>query len=227
VTMLFGWLHLQRAAESMIMLSHPLYVVAGSIGVATLVALAALTLVRLLGRDSAFQFALVVPVVLLTVALASALKLSVPLTLLLAGLFARTFDRRRHFLALQFGEPATLFIVILFAVAGATLELSGWRTALIPALGFIAARFIGKAVPLFLLARPSALPVRQASLVNLALVPMSGVALLMLSDLTAMFPEIAGDVAATVLLATTILTFVGPLTTEFAIRRAGDAAEGR
>jgi len=227
VTMLFGWLHLQRAAESTVMLTHPLYVVAGSVVVATFVAIAALALVRMLGRDSAFQFALVVPVILLTVALASALKLSVPLTLLLTGLFARTFDRRRHFLALQFGEPATLFIVILFAVAGATLELSGWRTALIPALGFIAARFIGKALPLFLLARPSALPVRQASLVNLALVPMSGVALLMLGDLTAMFPEIAGDVAATVLLATTILTFVGPLATEFAIRRAGDAAEGR
>jgi Kef-type K+ transport system membrane component KefB len=227
LTLLFGWLHLERASESAIMLTHPLYIVGGSVLVAMAVASAILALLRLLGRNSAFQFALIVAVILLTVAVSSGLKLSVPLTLLLCGLCARTFDRRRHFVSLQFGEPATLFIVILFAVAGATLELSGWRIAFVPALGFIAARFLGKALPLFLLARPSALPVRQASLVNLALVPMSGVALLMLGDLTTLFPEIAGDVAATVLLATTLLTFIGPLATEFAIRRAGDAGEGR
>ncbi len=227
LALLFGWLHLQRESASAIMLAHPIYVVGGSVLVAIGVAMTTLWLLRLLGRNSAFQFALIVAIILLTVALSSTLKLSVPLTLLLSGLFARTYDRERHFIPLRFGEPAMLFIVILFAVAGASLELSGWRTAFVPALGFIAARFVGKAVPLFLLARPSALPMREASLVNLALVPMSGLALLMLGDLTALFPEIADDVVATVLLATTILTFVGPLATEYAIRRAGDAGEGR
>lgn len=224
---LFGWLHLQRDSESMIMLIHPIYIVGGSLLAAAIMAVVMLALLRLLGRNPAFQFALVVAVILLTVAVSGALKLSVALTLLSLGLFARTFDRRRHFGALQFGEPEMLFIVILFAVAGASLELSGWRTALVPALAFIAARIVGKAVPLLLLARPSGLPVRQASLVNLALLPMSGLALLMLGDLTAAFPEIAVDVAATVLLATTILTFAGPLVLDFAIRRAGEAGEGR
>jgi Kef-type K+ transport system membrane component KefB len=226
LTMLFGWLHLQRESHSAIMLTHPIYIVAGSVAVAFVVAMATLALLRLLGRNPPFQFALIVAVILFTVAATSALKLSVPLALLLTGLFARTFDRRRHFVTFQFRDASMLFVVILFAVAGASLDLSGWRTALMPALGFVAARFLGKAVPLLLLARPSALPVRDASLVNLALVPMSGLALLMLGDLTTLFPEIAGDVAATVLLATTIMTFVGPLATEFAIRRAGDAEEG-
>lgn len=225
--LLVGWLHLQRESESAIMLMHPIYIVGGSLLVAVIVAAALLALLRYLGRNSAFQFALVVAFILLTVAVSGALMLPVALTLLLSGLFARTFDRRRHFGALQFGEPAMLFIVILFTLAGASLELSGWRTAFVPALAFIAARFVGKAVPLFLLARPSGLPVRQASLVNLALVPMSGLALLMLGDLTAIFPEIAGDVSATVLLATTMLTFFGPLAADFAIRRAGEAGEGR
>jgi Kef-type K+ transport system membrane component KefB len=225
LSVLFGWLHLRRETESAVMLAHPVYLVGGSVLLAIFVAGATLLLLRLFGRNSAFQFTLIIAIVLLAVALSAALRLSVPLTLLLAGLFARTLDRQRHFAALQFGEGAMVFTVILFAYAGASLELSGWRTALVPALGFIAARFVGKAVPLFLLARPSALPVRQASLVNLALMPMSGLALLMLGDLTALFPEIAGDVAATVLLATTILTFVGPLATEFALRRAGDARE--
>jgi Kef-type K+ transport system membrane component KefB len=225
--LLFGWLHLQRDNESSVMLVHPIYIIGGSLLVAAIVAVVMLTLLRLLGRNSAFQFALVVAMILLAVAVSVAFKLPVALTLLLSGLLARTFDRRRHFGSLQFGEPAMLFIVILFAVAGASLELSGWRTALVPALAFIAARFVGKAVPLFLLARPSGLPVRQASLVNLALLPMSGLALLMLGDLTTLFPEIAGDVVATVLLATTILTFAGPLMADFAIRRAGESGEGR
>ncbi|MFO1324390.1 MAG: cation:proton antiporter [Burkholderiales bacterium] len=227
IAVLFGWLHLQRENESAIMLLHPLYVVGGSVLLAMAVARFTLALLRLLGRRSAFQFALVVAIILLAVAVSGALRLSVGLTLLLAGMFARTFDRRRHFASLQFGEPAMLFIVILFAAAGATLELSGWRTALVPALAFIAARFAGKAIPLFALARPSGMPVRQASLVNLALLPMSGIALLMLGDLTAMFPEIAADVAAPVLLATTLLTLAGPLAVDFAIRRAGEAGEGR
>jgi Kef-type K+ transport system membrane component KefB len=227
LSVLFGWLHLRRTSESVLMVSHPIYLVVGSVLLAIIVAGATLLLLRLLGRNSGFQFALVIAIILLTVALSGALKLSVPLTLLLAGMFARTFDHRRDFVALKFGEGAMLFTVILFADAGATLALSGWRTALVPALGFIAARFVGKAVPLFLLARPSALPVRQASLVNLALMPMSSLALLLLGDLKALFPEVGGDVAATVLLATTILTFVGPLATEFALRRAGDAGEER
>ncbi len=227
VSLLLGWLHHHRDAGPAVMLAHPIYVVAGSALVASAVSSGTLALLRKFGRRPGFQFALIVAIILLAVAGARALKLSVPLTLLMAGLFTRTFDRERNFFPLRFGEPATLFIVILFAVAGASLELSGWRTALVPALAFIAARLVGKALPVLLLARPSALPLREAWLVNLALVPMSGITLLMLGDLTSLFPEIAGDVGATVLLATTILTFVGPLATEYAIRQAGDAADGR
>ncbi len=227
LTIIYGWLHLQRATESAMTILHPLYVAGASIAMAAAVAGLALALLKIFGRRPAFQFALVVSIILLAVAVAGALRLSLPLTLLLSGVFMRTFDRQRSFVSLEFGEPATLFIVILFAVAGTTLEITGWRTALVPAIGFIAARFVGKAVPLFLLARPSALSLRKASLVNLGLMPMSGLTLLMLADLTTLFPEMTGEVAATVLLATTILTLTGPLATEYAIRRAGESGEGR
>jgi Kef-type K+ transport system membrane component KefB len=225
LTALYGWLYLQRDGASATILAHPVYVVLASIAAAAIFAGIALALLSLFGRRRAFQFALVVAIILAAVAAARALRLSLPLTLLLAGVLMRTFDRRRSFVAMEFGEPAMLFIVILFAVAGSTLEWSDWRSALVPALGFIAARFVGKALPLLALARPSALTVRKASLVNLALTPMSGLALLLLGELRALFPEVVGEVAATVLLATTILTFLGPIAAEFAIRRAGEAAE--
>jgi Kef-type K+ transport system membrane component KefB len=164
--------------------------------------------------------------VLLAVAAADALRLSVALTLLLFGVLTRVLDRDRHFVSFRFGETAMLFVVILFTLAGASLELSGWRTAFVYALAFVTARFVGKLLPLVVLARPSALGLRQATLVNLGLVPMSGLALLMLGDLTALFPEFAGEVGATLFLAITLLAFLGPPATELAIRRAGEAAEG-
>ena len=120
---------------------------------------------------------------LLTVAAASELDLLVPLTLLLLGVFGRIFDRDRHFVSLRFGNSAMLFVVLLFALAGAGLEFRGWVAALPMALGFIAARYLGKLVPVLLFARPSSLTARKASLVQLGLTPMSGLALLMMQDL--------------------------------------------
>lgn len=226
LAIVFGWLHLERRGDPFVMLAHPAYLVAGSLAAAALAAAFTLGLLRLLGRRPAFQFAVTVAVVLLAVAAADALRLSVPLTLLLFGVLTRVFDRARQFVSFRFGETAMLFVVILFAVAGASLQLTGWRTAFVYALGFVAARFVGKLVALLVLARPSALGVRQASLVNLGLVPMSGLALLLLEDLTALFPELAGEVGATMFLAITLLAFLGPPATEYAIRRAGEAAEG-
>jgi Kef-type K+ transport system membrane component KefB len=222
----FGWLHLERQRDPFVMLAHPAYLVAGSLAAAALAAVLALGFARLLGRRPAFQFAVRVALVLLAVAAADALRLSVPLTLLLFGVFTRVFDRERHFVTFRFGETAMLFVVILFAVAGASLQLTGWRTAFVYALGFVAARFVGKLIALVVLARPSALSVRQASLVNLGLVPMSGLALLLLEELTALFPELSGEVGATMFLAITLLAFLGPPATEYAIRRAGESAEG-
>jgi Kef-type K+ transport system membrane component KefB len=205
---------------------YPLYVVLGATVLAAAFAWFTLALLRLLGRGLAFQFSVVLAVVLAAVAAAQALKLSVPLTLLLVGLFARTLDRERHFVALRLGETATVFIVILFAVAGAMLEYTLTAGAIAGALGFIAARMAAKIIAVLVLARPSALAARKAFLVGVGLAPMSSLALLMLQDLARLYPEPGGNVAASLMLAITMLAFAGPLATQFAIREAREAAEG-
>jgi Kef-type K+ transport system membrane component KefB len=226
LAIVFGWLHLERQRDPFMMLAHPAYLIAGSLAAAALAAGVTLGLLRVLGRRSAFQFSLTVAVVLFAVAVADALRLSVALMLLLFGVLTRVFDRDHHFVSFRFGETAMLFVVILFTLAGASLELTGWRTGFVYALAFVAARFLGKLLPLVALAPASALGLRQATLVNLGLVPMSGLALLMLGDLTALFPDLAGEVGATLFIAITLLAFLGPPATELAIRRAGEAAEG-
>ncbi|HSD43175.1 MAG TPA: cation:proton antiporter [Burkholderiales bacterium] len=227
LAIIVGWVHLEHQRDPLVMLAHPAYLVGGSLAAAVVVAVATLALLKLLGRRPGFQFSILVAIVLLTVAGAAALKLSMPLTLLLLGVLARALDRERHFVSLRFGETTMLFVVILFAAAGASLEFSGWGAAFATALGFIAARFVGKAVAILVLARASALSLRGAWLVNLGLAPMSGIALLLLQDLARFDPKLGGEISAAMVLAITILAFLGPLATEFAVRKAGEAGEAR
>jgi Kef-type K+ transport system membrane component KefB len=224
LALIFGWLHFESARAS-IMIVHPLYLIIGSLVLAALLAAAMILLLRVFGRRPAFQLSITVSFVLLTVAAASALELPVPLTLLLAGMLGRIFDRERNFVSLRFGQTAMLFVVLLFTLAGAGLDFHGWLAALPMALGFIAARYLGKLVPIILLARPSSLTARKASLVQLGLSPMSGLALLMLADLAHQAPVLAQEIAASIYLAVAILAFAGPLALQFALARAGETEE--
>jgi Kef-type K+ transport system membrane component KefB len=184
-----------------------------------------LSLLRLFGRRPAFQFSATVSLVLLTVAAATMLRLSVPLALLLLGMFGRLLDHERHFVSLKFGETAMLFIVLLFALAGASLEFSGWAAAAPLALAFVGARLIGKSAPILLLSSASGLALRKSLLVSVGLTPMSGLSLLMLHELMQRSPALAAEIGAAMFLAIAVLAFAGPLAVEVALRRAGEAAE--
>lgn len=225
LALMVGLLHFESERSLSTMVLHPLYLVAGSLVLAGVLAMVMLSLLRLFGRRPAFQFSATVSLVLLTVAAATMLKLSVPLALLLLGMFGRLFDHERHFVSLKFGETAMLFIVLLFALSGASLEFSGWTTAVPLALAFVGARLLGKALPILLLASASSLALRKSALVGLGLMPMSGLALLMLHELIERSPSVATEIGSAMFLAITILAFAGPLSTEFALRRAGETSE--
>jgi Kef-type K+ transport system membrane component KefB len=225
LALMVGLLDYESHRPLMTMILHPLYLVGGSLVLAGVLAMAMLSLLRLFGRRPAFQFSATVSLVLLTVAVATILKLSVPLSLLLLGVFGRLFDHERHFVSLKFGETAMLFVVLLFALAGASLEFTGWSTAVPLALAFVGARLVGKAVPILLLSNPSGLALRKSSLVSLGLMPMSGLALLMLHELMRLSPSLAAEIGSAMFLAITFLAFVGPLAIELALRRCREAAE--
>jgi len=225
LALIVGWLHYEKAEPLTTMILHPLYLIGGSLLLAAVIALVMLSVLRLFGRRPAFQFSATVSLVLLTVAAATVLKLSVPLALLLLGVLGRLFDRERHFVSLRFGETAMLFIVLLFALAGASLEFHGWTAAAPLALAFVIARLLAKALPIMVLANASSLTLRKASLVSLGLMPMSGLALLMLNELLLNSPPLAAEIGSAMFLAITVLAFAGPLATDLALRRAGEAAE--
>jgi Kef-type K+ transport system membrane component KefB len=227
VTMLFSWLHLEYRGGWLAVLLHPLYLIVGSLLLAFLAAAATVWLLQALRRSDETQFILVVAMVVLAVTIAANAKLSVAIALLAFGVFTRLLDRQRKFVSLSFGRGGLLFVVMLFCLTGAGLDL---KLLLAPAtvftaLALIAARFAGKAAAVFALAAPSALGMRKASLLSMGLLPMAGLAVVMVQDTSALYPEFGARLAAVILAVVAILEVLGPLAAHFALRRAGEAKE--
>lgn len=223
--MLFAWLHLEARGSAGLVALHPLYLVLGSVALGAVAALALLAALARLGPRGDVQTISALGVVIVAVAVAMALKLSVVMALLGMGILTRSLDRNRRFLAVSFGYVGQLFIMALFALTGAALRLDLAATALAAGLGIAAARALGKAVPVLALAKPSGLSYRKASLVSVGLLPMSGVAVVMAHEAASIWPSFGPQLGAVVLAAVLILELLGPLAVQFALRRAGDAAE--
>jgi Kef-type K+ transport system membrane component KefB len=227
VSVLLAWLAQEYAHEWPVIVLHPLFLVFGSLALAAAFAGVTLGLLRLLGRRSEAQFLCVIALVAVAVWTAAALKLSVALALLGFGALTRMLDRRRLFVALEFGRVGSILLILLFAITAAQLE---W--GLVPAgalLGgvLIAARLAGRALGIFALAPVSGLPLRKASLLALALMPMSAVALVLVQSTAALYPQFGPSLAALAVSAIAMLELLGPLLAHFALVRAGEAAPER
>lgn len=225
VGVLLSWIAREHTPDWRAAVLHPLYLVFGSICAAAAFAGATLALLRLLGRRHDAQFLCVLALVATAVWAADALRLSMALTLLAYGVGMRVLDRHRDFVALSFGRVGGILLILLFAITAARLD---W--ALVPAGAvaggvLIAARAAGKALGVFVLAPASGLPLRKASLLTLALMPMSGIAVILVHDTARLYPQLGPALAAVVISAVAMLELLGPLFAHFALVRAGEAAE--
>jgi Kef-type K+ transport system membrane component KefB len=223
LTLLLPFLHLQHEAAWSLALLHPLYLLGGSVLAGLATSLALLALARWVGKREDRQFILLVGLVFLAVGAARNLNLSVVVTLLTLGLLARNLDRRHVLLPLRFGYGGQLFFVILFVLTGASLQFAPLASVGLAVAAFIGARFAGKALALFAFAPLSGLRPGSAGLLSVALLPMSGMAVVMVLDTAALYPEFGGELAAVVLSAVAVLELFGPIATQFALKRAGEA----
>jgi hypothetical protein len=107
---------------------------------------------------------------------------------------------------------------------GASLEFSAFTVAAAaPVAAFILLRFAGKGLALAAFGPLSGIRSRGAALLTLALIPLSGSAVVMVRDTTTLYPAFGKELAAVVLSAVVILELIGPLATQFALRRAGES----
>ncbi|OFZ96546.1 MAG: hypothetical protein A2Z64_05610 [Betaproteobacteria bacterium RIFCSPLOWO2_02_67_12] len=227
VSVLLAWLAREYSGDWRAVLLHPLYLIFGSTVLAALFAAATLALLRLLGRRHDAQFLCVVALVALAVWASATLNLSVALALLAFGAITRIYDRRRLFVSLEFGRLGRILLILLFAITAAKLDWGLVPAGAVAGGVLVAARFAGKALGVFALAPASGLPLRKASLLALALTPMSGLAIVLMHDTARLYPQFGPALAAIVVSAIAMLELLGPLLTHFALTRAGEADEAR
>lgn len=224
LTLLLPFLHLEHQASWQEALFHPLYVLGGSLVAGYVACLGMLRLAAWLGKSEERQFVLMVAMVVVTVGAAHALKLSVSLALITLGMLARNLDRGYAVLPVHFGHGSQLFFVILFVLVGASLEFAAFSVAAaLPVAAFIALRFLGKGAALLAFAPLSGIRPGGAALLAVGLLPLSGSAVVMVRDTTTLYPSFGKELAAVVLSAVVILELLGPLATQFALRRAREA----
>ena len=227
LTLLLPFLHLQHEAGWEHALLHPLYLLWGSALAGYLACRLMLAIAAWLGKREETQFILLVSMVVVAVGVAHALKLSVSLTLITFGVLARNLDKGYAVLPVHFGHGQQLFFVILFVLVGASLEFTAFNIAAAAVVtAYIVMRFLGKALALLAFGPLSGTNASGAGLLAVALVPLSGSAVVMVRDTTTLYPEFGRELAAVVLSAVVILELVGPLATQFALRRAGEAHPG-
>ena len=226
LTVLIPWLHLEYRGGWLTMIVHPLYLLGGSAVLAVAAGWLTLRLAGLIGKSPERQFIAVIAMVVLTVGVALALKLSVLLALLGMGALVRNADREHHLVVVDSGNAGQLFYVCLFVISGASLDLALLATAGAAGVAFVLVRFAGKAVGVLALAPVVGLEWRKGVLLATALAPMSGLAVVLVHQTAALYPEIRASVAPVVLAGVVILELAGPIATQFALRRAGETAEG-
>ncbi|WP_323002469.1 cation:proton antiporter [Denitromonas sp.] len=220
-TALLPFIHYAHNSGWEIAVLEPLYVLGVSVGIAGVFSWLLLQLARLLPKEETTQFALLIGMIVGTVGVAQLANGSMLLSLLALGVMTRNLDRQSHVLPVDFGSGGEIFFVILFVVAGARLHLSDLSSAGFAAVAFVLARFVGKSLGVMILTR-GGLDVRQSALTGLTLVPMAGMAIGLTQMTAARYPEFAATLSAIVLGAIVILETIGPVLTEYALKRSGE-----
>jgi Kef-type K+ transport system membrane component KefB len=214
--------HLQHETSWRSAILHPLYLLAGAALLGFFGSQLLLGLAKWLGKREDRQFILLVSLVVLVVGAARMLNLPVVVALLVLGVLARNLDYDHVLLPLRFGYAGQLLFVVLFVLSGASLDFTGLETVPLVTAVFVVTRFLGKAIAILLLGKLSGLRAGGAGLLSVGLLPMSGLAVVMIYDTAAIYPRFGAELAAVVLSAVALLEIVGPLATQYALRRAGE-----
>jgi Kef-type K+ transport system membrane component KefB len=221
-TMLVAMVHLEYRASWLTVIVHPLYLLAGSLAIGVATGFALPYAAGVLTRRAEAHFVIIVAAVLIAVGLAAALKLSVFLALLCTGATVRNVPRRFALMEFDLGGGARVLYILLFVVTGAQASWPVLRTAGGAALIYVAARAAGKWLGVMVSAPLSPLPWKQTACLGLALMPMSGMALLLMHDISQRYPQFGQQLASVLLAAIVVFELAGPIVLQSALRLAGD-----
>ncbi len=88
---------------------------------------------------------------------------------------------------------------------------------------FVFARFVAKAGANYVVSRYCAVyETKQSALLGFTMLPMAGLAIGIVNQIAEMYPEFGAEFGTIVLAAVEILETLGPIATEFALKRTGE-----
>jgi len=223
ITIWLSWLHLEYGGRVTIAVIQPVYLVFGSIALPVVAAALAGVIPRRLRGHASAELLLLLGLVLLLIAAARAVGLSPLLTLLAFGVLARHWVSWLRVLPNQFAIVSSVMAVALFALIGASLDLGSLRRAALPAVALIIGRLLAKWVATLMTASPSGITRQKGSLLGLALMPMSGLAIVLVQDVSGIYADFPSDLLVIIMAATAVLELVGPVVTGTALTHAKEA----
>lgn len=224
-TLLVGWFHAaQMVTPWHTVVLHTLYLVLGPLLLAVLVASTLSLVAWSMRRSEVSRLVLNFSGVLFTLAAARGLGLSVPLSLLALGLITHHRNRRDDRSSEEFGAMAQPLIVLFFVFSGTSLANADWLQYGWAAVGLVAARWLAKWLATGLVAHLSGLAFRHSFRLGLALMPMSGLSLILVADVSRLYPEFGGAMTGIMIATIALLELMGPLATHFALVQSGEAA---
>ena len=222
-TVLLSLGHLNSQASWATILLHPVYLLLGSLTLGMASFFVMLVLARFLGKNEAQHFILLVGSILLAVGAARMLNLSVLMTLLALGIFAKNFDWRHAIMDVEFGYAGELFFVLLFVVAGAGIRFNNFPDVLWIALAFVVVRSVAKLLPAIVFARMSGASVLQGAMLGVLLLPLAAIAFDMTQSVMALYPGFGDEFRALMVTSISLLEVVGPVAAQYALKRVGEA----
>jgi Kef-type K+ transport system membrane component KefB len=222
-TLLLGLAREEPGAWFGDVLLQPAYLIIGSLALAALGARLFLLVLSFVGRDRAAQILVMVAVVWVVFATASALLLSPLLALLACGAFVRTFDTSRLLTATEFGLASGIALVLFFALSSATMDLTTVFAAWVPAMALVAVRVVAKLFAVSAFGPMTGITLRKGLLTGIGLLPMSAVALMLIQQISEWNAHMAQQTMSVLLPAVVVLQLLGALTLVMALRWSGEA----
>ncbi|MBY4897641.1 cation:proton antiporter [Cupriavidus sp. AU9028] len=216
-----GWLHSEYGNIGAALL-HPLYLLMGSALLAWVVGKLSHAIYGRLASDDGYSFLVLVGMVLFTLALTRLFKLSVPLTLILAGVLFKHQDNQPRVWPAHFGSVGSLLIIVMVVSLGLPLTINDWAIGGVAAIVLVLLRHLAKLAGVMALGSFSGLSMRQCMALGVALGPMSGLAWLLMSDVVRLYPNTGQLLTAIILCALAIEQIAAPVLASWALRYAGE-----
>jgi Kef-type K+ transport system membrane component KefB len=204
---------------------HPLYLLAGSLLMGLIIAAFFRLLRRFFKLSDEQGVAILFGLLLLALAVLKSLALPSMLAPLLAGVMVRYWDRRPHLWPAHFGTAGGVLVILLFVFTGVTLTGQAIATGGLTALVLIAVRALSKCAGVTLFGPLSGISRRQSLALGVALLPMSGIAFLLVEDIRSLYPEFGTHIGAVVLSMVAVMEIAGPIGVQWALTSAHESKQ--